>query len=1113
MRKPVFILIICSRLLLFVSSTAWAQVPAGNTTDTGRGTETYAMIIGISSYKYIRPLSYADKDAELFRDYLKSPGGGNLKDENIYCLLNEEAKAANFWVKGMAWLKSKNLKKGDRLFIYLAGHGDAIDQDEYFFLTYDCNPAGDKNNYIVTGNIQLYNLKARIANFTSKGVDVFFIMDACRSNELPGGKEGQRALNAAISEKKAGEVLMLATGAGEESLEDATIGTGHGLFTYYLVDGLAGLADSTGDNKITFYELQSYVDKNVPEIAMQRYRRKQDPFFCCTEDDNKIIATVDTSYLRKWILTKQLRGKGAGNSYFPKSRGVNFYPAIQNQKHYSIDTALIETYNLFTKAVKESRLTGDTSAEYYFNLLAKNYPGNSYTIDAKQTLSVEFINFAQTKINLYLECKDASTIEKIRSQIDENEKSDEINTSLDRMERVAREEFYEVGQMLEKAIGYISEDDPDFARSLQGKLYFFKARGYFGKERRFMDINKAFQYAYTAYASDKNAAYILNTLASLHLDNNRMDSAIFYARKAMAVAPQWRYPYVNLAYAYKSLNKIDSALKYFHLSIQIDPSNADAYVDLGHYYYSLSRADSAIANYQKALRIEPGNEYASNNIGWLYHDKKKYDSAIIYFKQSIADDPKFFNAYNGISKTFFEMKQYDSARIYYSKAFSNYKDKSIVNIYIGNFFQDLKAYDSALVYYRQSIQFDPNYEESYNDIGKIFFAMKKYDSAKAYYLKAFEVNPYSAFSLINIGLVYRELKQKDSTYAYFNKAVNLEPTNPVVLNNLGVIYAQDKINDSAKYYFKKALEAKPDYTPAYNNLIKIYNDLKQFDSLTSFFKQSNQYETNSSLFLNNLALIFLGQKRFDSARIYFQQAANADPLNALLYNNMSLVFLITKQYDSAKKYLQQARELDPDNTVVTANLATVFKQLKQFDSAGYYYKKQLFHKVENNAQAYGNVGSFYMEMKAYDSAIAYYKKAISMDTSYVQGYNNIGAAYMTLEENDSAFVYYRKAVSIDSAYPNACLNLGLLYHSLQRYDSAIIYFQKAIRLNAKNGKAYYHLACSYALNNQSEQAISALKLSFENGFKNYSVLVNDPDLSGLKENTEFKALIEKYLKQ
>jgi hypothetical protein len=167
---------------------------AGQTAPQDSEHRTYAMVMGISTYKYIQPLSYADSDAELFRDFLKSPGGGKIPDSNIYFLKNEEAKAANFLVKGMSWLRNRNLKAGDRLYIYLAGHGDAINQDEYFYLTYDCNPAGDKNNYLITGTIQLYNLKVRIAEASRKGVEVIFIMDACRSNELPGGGEGQQLL-------------------------------------------------------------------------------------------------------------------------------------------------------------------------------------------------------------------------------------------------------------------------------------------------------------------------------------------------------------------------------------------------------------------------------------------------------------------------------------------------------------------------------------------------------------------------------------------------------------------------------------------------------------------------------------------------------------------------------------------------------------------------------------------------------------------------------------------------------------------------------------------------------------------------------------------------------
>jgi tetratricopeptide (TPR) repeat protein len=1101
MRKNLSIAAFMVLNLLIGRLESQAQNPAP--TDT-TGPQSYAMIVGISTYKYIRPLSFADKDAELLRDYLKSPAGGNLKEENIYCLLNQDAIAAKFWVKGMQWLKAKNLKKGDRLFLYMAGHGDAIDQDEYFFLTYDCNPAGDKNNYIVTGNVPLFFLKNRIADLTAKGVDVIFIMDACRSNELPGGREGQQALNQAISEKRAGEIIMLATGAGQESLEDASIGSGHGLFTYYLVDGLSGLADLNKDNKITLSELQSYVDKNVPSIAQQKYKRKQDPFFCCAENSDRVISIVDTAYFKKWMQLNQKKGPGGGNAFEGRHRKI---------RYYTNDTLVVETYNLFTKAIKESRLTGTNSAAYYFDLLEKNWPGNPYTIDAQSTLAVEYINFAQSKINLYLQCRDASTIQKIRAQIDESEKTDDISASLDRMEKVAREEFSEVGHMLEKAIQYIADDEPEYAKSLQGRLYFFKARGYYGKERRFMDINQAFEYAYKAYAADKKAAYILNTLASLHLDNNRMDSAIFYAKKAIESAPLWRYPYVSLAYAFKSLNKIDSALKYYHLAIDLDPTNADAYVDLGHYYYSLSRADSAIANYEKALNLDPGNVYASNNIGWLYHDRKKLDSAIVYFKRSIAADPQFINSYNGLAKSFFEKKQYDSARIYYAKAFANYKDKSFVNIYIGNFYRDLKEYDSAQAYYRHAIADDPNYEETYNNLGRIFYLVKKFDSAKNYYQKAFSVNPFSASSLINIGLVFRELKQKDSTYFYLQQAAKLEPENPGILNNLGVIYAQDNFTDSAKMYFRKALLAKPDYTTAYNNLVKLFTQLNQLDSITNYLKKSGGYNENSGLLFNDLGQVFLGQKRYDSARIYYGKAIFADPLNAVPYNNIASVFMQTKQYDSVKKYLNIARQLDPDNPVVSLNLANMYKQLRQLDSAGYYFRKQLSAKMETNtAQTFGNVGFFFFEMKVYDSSIVYYKKALTLDPNYIPAYNNIGAAYMQMEKTDSALAYYRQAVNLDSAYPNACFNLGLLYHSLQRYDSAIVYFQKAIRLNP-SAKNHYHLACSYALNNQHSEAIAALQLAFEKGFKNYDVLINDPDLSGLKDEPGFKALVEKYIRK
>ena len=489
---------------------------------TIKGSQTFAMIVGISKYKFVRPLVYADKDAELFRDYLKSPGGGSVKGENIFCLLNEKALNSNFWGKGFQWLKAKKLRKGDRLFIYLAGHGDAIDEDQFFFLGYDCNPAGDKNNYLVGGAIQLFNLKKKISLETAKGVEVFFIMDACRSNELPGGITGQNFLNSAVSEKKAGEIIMLATAAGEESLEDASIGNGHGLFTYYLVDGLTGVADSSGmpDNKVSFREIENYVDKNVPSVALQRFNRKQDPYFCCNENSERIISIVDTSYLKTWLKRKKRENKGPGNSFPEGMSGPN--------KLSVADTSLVETYNLFYKSVRDNHLTGNASAEYYYQQMDKKFPDNPYTLDAKSTLAVEYINFAQTKVNQYLDCQETTPAQK--------------------------QECFEAGNRLEKAINILREDEPEFANSFLGRMYFLKASGDFGKGGKNGDLAAGFQNAYAALVIDPGAAYIQNKLALLHIESNRADSAVYYAEKATKAAPKWVCAFATLTLAKKIVN-------------------------------------------------------------------------------------------------------------------------------------------------------------------------------------------------------------------------------------------------------------------------------------------------------------------------------------------------------------------------------------------------------------------------------------------------------------------------------------------------------------------------------------------------------------------------------
>ena len=64
-----------------------------------------------------------------------------------------------------------------------------------------------------------------------------------------------------------GKVIISASSANEVSVEKDELG--HGVFTYYLVQGLKGPADTDGDGIVTVDEAYRYVSKMVPAATGQ----------------------------------------------------------------------------------------------------------------------------------------------------------------------------------------------------------------------------------------------------------------------------------------------------------------------------------------------------------------------------------------------------------------------------------------------------------------------------------------------------------------------------------------------------------------------------------------------------------------------------------------------------------------------------------------------------------------------------------------------------------------------------------------------------------------------------------------------------------------------------
>ncbi len=69
--------------------------------------------------------------------------------------------------------------------------------------------------------------------------------------------------------------------------------------------------------------------------------------------------------------------------------------------------------------------------------------------------------------------------------------------------------------------------------------------------------------------------------------------------------------------------------------------------------------------------------------------------------------------------------------------------------------------------------------------------------------------------------------------------------------------------------------------------------------------------------------------------------------------------------------------------------------------------------------------------------------------------------------------------------------------------------RRLVRLQPQNPTAHYNLACSLALSKRKSEALQALKIAVELGYKDAEWLSQDPDLEVLQGHPEFQKLVNR----
>jgi len=262
--KQLFLFVLSIGIVSKLDAQTKGASPILTSKSSTLNSSTYAVVIGISDYQNpsIPDLRFADKDAEVFANYLRSNAGGKLDQDHLKVLINQEATMAQF-ANALDWLWEV-CKEGDQAIIYFSGHGDVEKKSltqPGFLLCWD-SPA---HVYMAGGAFALPMLQEVISTLSIQNkAKVVVITDACHSGVLAGSSVGGAHATASnLAKQYANEVKIMSCQPNEYSIEGVQWGGGRGAFSYHLVEGLYGFADSNNDQLVTLQEMGRYLEDNV----------------------------------------------------------------------------------------------------------------------------------------------------------------------------------------------------------------------------------------------------------------------------------------------------------------------------------------------------------------------------------------------------------------------------------------------------------------------------------------------------------------------------------------------------------------------------------------------------------------------------------------------------------------------------------------------------------------------------------------------------------------------------------------------------------------------------------------------------------------------------------
>ena len=483
--------------------------------------------------------------------------------------------------------------------------------------------------------------------------------------------------------------------------------------------------------------------------------------------------------------------------------------------------------------------------------------------------------------------------------------------------------------------------------------------------------------------------------------------------------------------------------------------------------------------------------------------------------ENIKENPKHIDSYLMVASIDRNARDYASAmRIVEQAMKNNYKDsgftESVLLWWKAIIYEELGDYQKAADLMEQVVKLARKQSKEHlptmmENLAQFRYDLKEYDASDAVYRELMKMDESSLLPKIGIARSLNAREKYDEALAVLDECAKYD-------------------RDYAEVYrFRMhAYKGKKEYKKMIDAMITLYEKSEEYDYLImENFKLDKKYsiailkekiasEKDNALWRIVLASLYQECHMYSHSLPLFDGLIDEYGYDADLLEGRADTYDEMGLYDNAIADINKALEIcdERDQPYFYARRSEIYRYAGDYKSSIDDITK-FIDRYPTDAYGYYARGWCKELSGDLNGAMQDYDDGIAVDENYPYIYLMRGSLYLKKGNTELAEKDFQQVVAKDTTVKDgSCRHYALNF--LGRADEALEWMDKIIALDADDPGNWYDKSCLFARMNRCDEAVEALRVSFEKGYRSFQHIQHDDDMDPIRDREDFKALVQKY---